>query len=176
MKQILKTSIMLANSTSLSLVIFHYKLRSLKNYSSPVLGSQSMVEGDLAKKQNFVSSLLLLFFCLSSPALAFSPQQRESRTTGLRMKAWSRWSFCWSAVQEFSKRSELVTSLSCDSSFLILPYSSTEINQKKHLISPSFFPWMTGHSQCNTNELGLSVRRLKLPGGHGQQYELMALV
>lgn len=85
MKQILKTGIMLANSASLSLLIFHSKLRRLKNYSSPVLESQSMVEGDLVKKQSFVSSLLLLFFCPSSPGLAFSPQRRESRTTGLRV-------------------------------------------------------------------------------------------
>jgi len=113
-------------------------VRSLKNYSDPILRSQSMGQGFFFK-QGFVSSLLFFFFCPPSPTLASSPRQRENRT-GLRVEGLKQLKLlleCGPRVHR--KERAQVPSLSCYSSLLFLPYSSTEINQEKHLIAASLF-------------------------------------
>lgn len=174
MEQILKTVTMLPTSASLSLLIFHSNIWNLKNYSNPILGSQSMGQGFFSK-QGFVSCLL--FFCPPSPTPCLvipEVRKQNNRPKDWRLEAGEAPTSVWSKSWEKGKSSS--SSLSCYSSLLLLPHSSTEMNQEKHLISASLFAWMTRNSQCNTNELGLSLGSIKLSGGHGQQCELTPLL
>lgn len=142
-----------ANHPSLSPLSFHSKVKSIKNYSNPILGSQSLGQGFFLK-QGFVSLLPSLL----NPQSLSPHHSREKAEQAWGPKAWSKWTHWWSVIQESREKKEP----NVHHWAAATPPLQLHRN-KPGKTSTSLFAGMNGNSQHNANKLGLSLGRPNLP-------------